>query len=247
MTPETLTAAHRHALDAYPSECCGLVVVVRGRERYWPCRNLADKPGEHFIMSPEDYAAADDAGEVTAVVHSHPRAAARASEADLVQCENTGLPWAIISVMADGDEPPMVADTAMIEPSGYEAPLVGRNFHHGILDCWSLCRDWYKREWALDLPNRERRDAWWDDGQSDLYRDNLGAAGFAPVRIEDMRAGDMILMEIESRNRVPNHAAIYLGDGQILHHLPRRLSSRDVYGGYWREKTRMVVRHRHAR
>lgn len=47
---------------------------------------------------------------------------------------------------------------------------------------------------------------------------------------------------MRSKNGVPNHAAVYLGDGLMLHHMYGRLSSRDVYGGYWREVTRLVVR-----
>jgi cell wall-associated NlpC family hydrolase len=42
---------------------------------------------------------------------------------------------------------------------------------------------------------------------------------------------------------VPNHAAVYLGDGLILHHLQGRLSSRDVYGGYWQKVTTHALRH----
>ncbi|WP_043946890.1 NlpC/P60 family protein, partial [Ralstonia solanacearum] len=41
--------------------------------------------------------------------------------------------------------------------------------------------------------------------------------------------GDVILMQV--RAPVPNHAAVYLGGVQMLHHLHGRLSSRDVYGG----------------
>jgi proteasome lid subunit RPN8/RPN11 len=246
MTPETLTAIHAHALADYPREACGLVVIVRGVERYWPCRNIAETPSEHFILSPEDHAEADDAGEIIMVVHSHPGVPSRPSQADKVGCEAHGLPWHIVSVMKGEADSPAIADSTTIQPSGYVAPLVGRTFHHGVLDCWSLCRDWYAREWGLELPNPSRPDGWWDDGMSDLYRVNLDAAGFLPVARGAMRKGDMVLMIIRSKNLVPNHAAIYAGDGMILHHLYGRLSSRDLYGGYFQEKTALVVRHSSA-
>lgn len=101
------------------------------------------------------------------------------------------------------------------------------------------------REWGLELPNPDRPDDWWNDGHSDLYTDNYRAAGFEPVG-GDMQRGDLILMQIRSKNQVPNHAAVYLGDGLILHHLYGRLSSRDVWGGYWRECHRMTLRHKDA-
>ncbi|MEG1734013.1 MAG: phage tail protein, partial [Comamonas sp.] len=56
---------------------------------------------------------------------------------------------------------------------------------------------------------------------------------------------------------VANHAGIYLGSGTLaeapglhpvpnamLQHLYGRLSERVVYGGYWQECTRAVVRHK---
>ena len=41
---------------------------------------------------------------------------------------------------------------------------------------------------------------------------------------------------------VPNHAGIYLGDNVILHHVQGRLSSRDVYGGYFIQSTAKGVK-----
>ncbi|NID06660.1 peptidase P60 [Luteibacter jiangsuensis] len=242
MKPRTQTAIHAHALEAYPREACGVIVVRRGRERYVPCENLAATPDEHFVLSPRDLAAAEDQGEVTAIVHSHPNVPARPSEADRVGCERSELPWVIVSVMP-GEGGPVVADTQIIEPNGYEAPLVGRAWAHGVLDCWALCRDWYARERGILLPDPPRADGWWDDGISDLYSDSaMEAAGFRKIDLKDISAGDLILMQIRSKNLVPNHAAVYIGQGHILHHLHGRLSSRDVYGGYWQEVTRSVWR-----
>ncbi|MDF4005326.1 C40 family peptidase [Luteibacter sp. PPL552] len=241
MKPQTEAAIHAHAMTEYPREACGVIIVRKGRERYVPCRNLAATPDDHFVLSPEDYAAAEDQGEVTAIVHSHPNVPARPSEADRVGCERSGLPWVIVAVMSG----PRVTDTQIIAPTGYEAPLVGRAWAHGVLDCWALCRDWYARERGVMLPDPPRRDGWWDDGQSDLYSDAaMEWAGFRKVSLDDMVTGDLILMQIRSRNLVPNHAAVYIGDGLILHHMDNRLSSRDVYGGYWHEVTRSVWRHR---
>lgn len=125
---------------------------------------------------------------------------------------------------------------------------MGRQWQHGTLDCWALCRDWYAREMGITLPNPERHDEWWDDGHSDLYSDGaLADAGFVPATLDDIARGDMILMQIRSKNLVPNHAAIYLGDGQMLHHLHGRLSSRDVFGGYWLENLRKIVRNKDAK
>ena len=63
-------AALQDAKDRDPWESVGLVVVVKGRERYWPCRNMAHNMESMFVLNPEDYAAASDAGEIVGIVHS---------------------------------------------------------------------------------------------------------------------------------------------------------------------------------
>ena len=65
-------------------------------------------------------------------------------------------------------------------------------------------------------------------------------AGFYPVHGE-LEEGDVIIMQVRAYE--PNHAAIYLGEGLMLHHLYGRLSSRDVYGGYWKDVTRIILRY----
>lgn len=233
-----------HALLEYPHECCGLQVVVKGRERYFGCRNIGETASDRFVLSPEDYARVEDQGEITAICHSHPDVSARPSEADRVSCEASGLPWYIASVTRDLDAAPAVAEVHRFEPCGYVAPLVGRQFVHGVLDCFTLVRDFYSRELGIRLQDFERRDGWWNDGHSSLYLDNFRAAGCEPIpEDEPMQRGDIVLMEIRSRNRVPNHAGVYLGDGLILQHLYGRLSSRDVYGGWLKERTRLIVRY----
>ena len=70
----------------------------------------------------------------------------------------------------------------------------------------------------------------------------LVAAGFAPVEMSALRPHDVILLRVAAP--VPNHAAIYLGDQVMLHHLQGRLSSRDVYGGWWLQNTTHYLRHK---
>ncbi len=242
MTPDTIASIGLHAQAQYPRECCGLVAVIKGRERYIACTNAAVGT-DHFALPAEQYAAAEDQGEIVAIVHSHPDVPAEPSQADLVACEASGLPWHIVRVdTIDGT--PLAGELMTIEPTGYQAPLVGRQFSHGVLDCYQLIVDWYARERGVTLKQFSRADNWWDDGKSDLYTEGFPQAGFVKLAPDaPMEEGDVILMQIRSRNGVPNHAAIYLGDGLMLHHLHGRLSSRDIYGGWYLESTHAILRY----
>lgn len=231
LTDDVKDAVAQHAADEYPRECCGLVIVFKGRQQYRPCRNIAVGT-DQFAMHPEDYVSADQAGEIVAVVHSHPNIPARPSQADLVACEATGLPWFILSWP--------VGTWEEVYPTGYVAPLVGRQWSHGVLDCYSIIRDWYAQERGITLPDFERHDEWWLRGEN-LYEKNFAKAGFHPINRDELSAGDVILMQVGSP--VANHGAIYLGDGLILHHVQNRLSTRDVYGGYWLKHTKTFLRH----
>lgn len=233
-----------HGCAAYPREACGLIIVERGRERYIPCRNVAVGE-ESFVLPAADYAAAEERGEVVAVVHTHPDVPATPSQADRVACEASGLPWHIARVDGSVDGAgPVVTEWQSCKPCGYEAPLVGREFSHGVLDCYTLIRDWYRRERGIELPDFARRDRWWSDGSADdLYLANYGGAGFERLPDDaELREGDVIIMQMRSDKA--NHAGVYLGDGRILHHLYGRLSSRDVYGGQMLTNTRVRVRYR---
>lgn len=240
MEATTLAAIQAHAAADFPRESCGLVVMGVAGELYIPCRNTAETPSEHFRLPAEDYAAAEDRGHVLALVHSHPNAPATASDADRIQCEVSGLAWHIVSV-GQVDGVAECGDLQTITPSGYRAPLVGRQFAHGILDCYTLVRDFYAWELGIQLSQYEREDDWWLKGQELYSLPQLRGEGFDLIA-DEPRRGDLILMQV--RSTVPNHAGIYLGEGLMLHHLYGRLSDRVPYGGYWAERTCYIVRHR---
>ncbi len=227
-----LDEAAEHAKQEFPREACGLFVRVEAVPVYFPCKNLAES-SEHFILDPADYVRAEDAGEVFAVFHSHPNAHAKPSQADLVSCEASHMPWYIFALPSE--------EWKMITPSGYKAPLLGREFSYGVLDCLTLVRDWYRENRGVELPHFEHREGWWNRGQ-DLYMENFRKAGFEPT--DGLEPGDVILMQILSP--VANHAGVYLGNGLMLHHLMNRLSCREVYGGWYRKNTRRVIRYRGA-
>lgn len=231
MSPSARKEFEAQALADSPRESCGLLVAVGNKDRYVPCRNIAPDPEETFTLAPQDYLAARRLGKVLAVCHSHPKTSEEPSKADLAACEKLGLPWYILSVAT--------LQINRIAPSGYVVPLLGREFVHAVLDCYALIRDYYAQTLSVSLPDFEREDLWWDKGQN-LYMDNFEKAGFRVVH--DLRVHDVLLMQLRSK-KVPNHAAVYLGDDLIMQHLSGRLSSRDPYGGQWLKHTTHRLRH----
>lgn len=242
MKLNTLEAAKNHAIAEFPRESCGLVVITGRKEQYVPCRNVAEDPEGDFEIHGLDWDAAEELGTVSMVVHSHPNAGAAPTESDRLGCENSGLPWTILAVHADPSQPesaPVVVNSHAFAPSGYEAPLRGREYIFGKQDCYTLVKDYYKRELGIELPDFERKDKFWERGEN-LYTDNFSKAGFEEVPAPTQK-GDLILMAI--RSDIVNHAGIWLGDmDAMLHHPYEHLSERTVYGGYWAENPRLFVR-----
>jgi proteasome lid subunit RPN8/RPN11 len=243
-------AIREHAASCYPAECCGLLIKIGRAQKYLPCANTATDPNEEFRISPEAYATAEDQGEIIAVVHSHPDATSRPSNADVAMCNASGLTWYILS-WPEGD-------LRQLEPVT-TVPLLGRPFVHGVQDCWQVCADWYARQWGVEFPKYHREDGWWEKSNGpSLYEQNFEAAGF--YRVDSAKRGDVIIMSV-GRTAHPNHAGIYLAgdpslpgeDSQVfgqgpflLHHLYGRPSELIVFGGPWRDRVRLILRHREA-
>jgi len=224
--------AIEHANSDLSREVCGLVVIIKGRQKYWPCKNLATDQ-DFFFLDPDDWAKAEDAGEVVGVFHSHPITTCEPSQADRVACEKSGIPWHIYS--------PHDGQWSEIKPEGYKAPLIGREWVWGVTDCWSLARDWYAEVVGINLRDWPRPPSMQTFSEDPMFDRCWSDTGFFEVPLEEIQHGDLVLMAIEHKRH--NHIGVYLDHQTLLHHLRGRLSSRDVYGGYYLKSTGCVLRH----
>lgn len=220
-----------HARAEYPRECCG--VLIGGD--YRPCTNIVKDAEAEFEIAPDELL---DIEEITAIVHSHPNGSAKPSALDRVQMAAHGVPWVIVGLDA------VNAQLAIHTPA---APLIGREYVHGVQDCYSIVRDYYACEFGALLPDFARKDGWWEDVHAaSLYVKNFSKAGF--VRLPDdapLQKGDVLLCRVGRTHHV-NHAVVYLGGSVILHHPHGGLSKRELYSDGWRRRTVMVVRYKGA-
>ena len=208
-----------HAQAEDPKESVGVLLNIRGKERYYPCRNLSMTSYQCFILDPEDYIAASNVGEIIAIIHSHPTTSPIPSQADKISCENSNLPWHIVN--------PKTEHWGYCEPCGYQAPILGRQWVWGITDCWSLVRDWYKEEKNIILRDWERPLTPEDFLKDPMFEKCALSTGFRELRNDEkLENGDVILMSILGNGL--NHVAIFL-DGDVLHHLTDRLSCIEPY------------------
>lgn len=233
LSKRLISAIGAHAAQVYPNECCGLIIRAGRQRRYVPCNNTHDTPAEYFRIDGEDWAAAEDTGEVLAVVHSHPDAGPHASADDLKSCHESGLPWVIMEWPGGNYTTVLPAD---------RPPLIDRPFIHGSWDCYGLVRDWFRAERDIELPDFPREDNWWTRGEN-LYVKHYAEAGFCS-HADELEPGDVILMQYRADEI--NHAGVYLGDGKMLHHMYGQLSAVVPYGGMWRDRTLLTLRYRNG-
>lgn len=225
MTLEQQILAHAQA--AAPDECCGLVIAIAGGEIYQPVINNAVEP-DTFDIDPVDWIAAEEQGEIIAVVHSHPQGPAVLSIADRIAQRSTAAPW-------------WLAANGELHRFRNVPPLLGRQFDHGTTDCLTLILDAYHLS-GLELGNYARDDDWWQTDQ-DLYLEHLPVAGFEQVGpAAPPQLGDIVLICLGGVKAC--HGAVYLGDGYLLHHAVNRLSKRDLYSEYWQRQTHSIWRHK---
>lgn len=241
LTAKIKKAINAHAKECHPRESCGVII---GKE-YVPCKNIAVDDAQ-FEIDPWDLVGAAKEGKIKAYVHSHPDGTTKMSVPDKVEMSHHGLPW----IITDG------VNVELHPYSDFKAPLLRRDYHHGLLDCFTIVKDYYQRELDIPISDYKRDDAWWEDAKSKpLYVDNFKNEGF--IEVDTIQEHDVILCRLGRTEHI-NHALIFIGDGSleseltddvigdclVLHHPYGRESLREIYGDNWQRRKAMIVRHK---
>ncbi|SSY80295.1 C40 family peptidase [Alysiella crassa] len=225
LTQETQESILKIAEKSKPHEMCGFIVCNKTGYSFFLCFNVATNPAETFDISVDDVIRANAIGEVVAVVHSHPNGEPFLSGADRQAQVATDLPWILASS----------GSLKLFQPVPH---LRGREFIYDKSDCCRLIQDAYHL-CGLDLPDCERLGLDEDIEAQTLL--NYFQYNHEFNQVYDWQAGDIILTQ--SGKHTPEHALLYLGNGEILHHAHNHLSRLDFYSDYWQKHTHSVWRH----
>lgn len=210
--------ARCHAIKECPNESVGVIV----QNEYIMCKNIHKKPTNDFLVS-DDELNSIGIENIQAVIHSHiadkgansvPRL--YPSKLDMQTQIAFNVPFGIICCDDErASEVQWWGDMCPINP------LVGRFFVHGIYDCYSLIRDYYKLEHNIVIPDFPRDWEWWYNADENMYVKGFAKAGFRQVSKNEIKAGDGFFMPVSAqtvRDNIPCHGGIYLGNDTILHH-----------------------------
>lgn len=214
-----------HAKQVHPAESCGLVVDGT----YIPGTNVADDPTETFHISPDDWQPAD------IIVHSHPQGQRYLSGADRSAQHKTRCDWWLVVK----NDTANTTDNWEIIKYRYAPLLRGRTFAYGTQDCYGLVEDAYML-CGIDLMKYERKGEA-QEIKDNAFLSNLPKAGFYQVKFDEIQQGDVILTSICGN---ANHACIYIGNEQILHHPRGGLSRRENMGSTLYKSLHSVWRHK---
>lgn len=217
--------AVKHCQSVWPDEGCGFIV----KDDFLPMENVSNEKILAFEIDPHEYI--KYAKDIKCIIHSHDNFP-HASKKDMLQQIASNIPWGIVFLINKAVE--QVAFFGdQIEPQD----LIGRPFVHGIYDCYSLLRDYYRTK-GRTIPIFPRDNLWWERNPSMLL-DGFIEAGFEEIDTSEIREGDVFFAQVCAN--VVNHSGIILKDGIILHHLYGRLSRREpIYSwkkfisGYYR-------------
>ena len=204
-----------HALEDQSKECCGIVLEKEEELKTFRCTNVSEKADKHFSIRPLDYALAADEGRVKAVYHSHNSNNDKFSPNDMLNSKSHNLPFILYCSKKDS--------FSFFDPNKSKTFLYDRVFKIGESDCYTVIKEYYKNL-GIKLSGENKLGDDWHKKNPELIQQlfNLNKNNPDLPIIElpscsSLKKHDVIVFEFIKGNG-PNHVAVFLGDGNIMHH-----------------------------
>jgi len=235
---EQIQRFREFVLHEYPFEA----VAAVSDGKVVPLPNVADEPQDGFGVRTQDLLRQ----KVDALLHSHTYNkrderkfdGRTPSYKDVRTQIAMNIPWGIVATEGETVTP------ILWFPQSRDVELLNRKFVYYVFDCWTLVRDWYWQNRQIELmyyPDIEinPHKGLMEDAAYERFADE---AGFKQITFKELEVGDVFLMN--SFGRRTNHAAVYVGDGNVMHHWTTRKSEvfplnalRSFLGGMRLEET----------
>ena len=214
----------QHFKNEYPREGCGILTVVKGKQKWVPCTNIAEEDN-HFIIDTKEYLKIARTSDIIGIVHSHPDESSEPSELDINNCNALGKKYYIFSY------PEM--DLTIVEPKINTTDLYGREYEFGVKDCFEALRDYLQTQ-NIEIPPRAMfvEDYW--DKEIDYFNDKtISEWNHSPVSLNEIKENDVLIFRVFSD--INNHCGVYLGNDIFYHHAENRLSCRENLYPQWKK------------
>ena len=213
-----------HFKKEYPREGCGIISIVKGKKRWFPCTNVAEDDDD-FIIDSQEYLKLKRTTDIVAIVHSHPDTSAEPTKTDIKYCNALGIPYYIYSY------PEM--ELEVLEPTNNTVSLYGRNYEFGVTDCFEALRD-YLLVQGIEIPLRMPfEDDWWKKGLNYLTEEIIAEWKHKPVPLAEVQENDVLVFNVNAE--VGNHLGVYIGNECFYHHAEKRLSCRESLYPLWHQ------------
>jgi len=221
-----------HFKDEYPREGCGVISVVKGKKKWFPCTNIAED-GDDFIIDSQEYLKLKRTTDIVAIVHSHPDSSSEPSETDIKYCNALGIPYYIYSY------PDM--ELTILDPIKNTTELYGREYEFGTKDCFEAMRDYLGSRGTV-IPSRAMfEDDWWEKDLDYFTEDTILEWNHVPVPLTELQENDVLIFNVNSD--VGNHCGVYIGNECFYHHAVSRLSCRESIYPFWHKYLKGAYRY----
>lgn len=218
-----------HALRDAPNECCGFIYINKDTIKTFPCKNVSTEPQEEFEVDMDEYFEATRQGVIVGIYHSGRDLAF--SESDIHHADEWPLPLHLYSLKENTFK--------TYTPKTYGGDYLGRTFIWGHHDCYTLVKDYYRREYNLYLNDYDCDETYESSGKRDIIQ-NIEKEGFEKLKdISNIKAGDVLVFYTFGEY----HIAIYLGNNQFLHQLLKSQSRIDNLDELWAKRLKFALHH----
>lgn len=223
-----------------PNECCGFIFLDKQSLKFdvFPCKNMASIKDNNFIISPKDYLKCSSLGQITACYHSHTNDNIELSEIDKTNSNKYNIHYILYNIKYDIFN--------FYAPNTEKNPYVGRPFILGTSDCFTLMRDYARRERNVQITFPKNTIYPKDIKEiGALYEQNFIDNGFIKLSKDtELKKDDGIMMTFPAIcEKYPTHAAVYIGNNMILHQPFNSFSCVNMYDNFFKKHTTYVLRY----